>query len=88
MPWVNDVASIVHSWYLGNPTGQAIADVLFGKVNPSSKLPLTFPKRLEDTPSYGHFGSEDGTVWYAEDLFVVSPTLSFDPFQPEPCIGI
>lgn len=74
MPWVDDVAGILHSWYLGNATGSAIADVLFGKINPCAKLSLTFPKRLEDTPSYGHFGSENGTVWYAEDLFVVSTT--------------
>jgi len=53
---------LVHSWYLGNETGNAIADVLFGKVNPSAKLSLTFPRRLEDVPSYGHFGSENGTV--------------------------
>lgn len=70
MPWVDDVAAILHSWYLGNVTGTAIADVLFGKINPCAKLPLTFPKRLEDTPSYGHFGSQNGRVWYAEDLFV------------------
>jgi beta-glucosidase len=62
MPWVDSVASIVHSWYLGNETGNAIADVLFGKVNPSAKLSLTFPKRLEDVPSYLHYGSQNGKV--------------------------
>lgn len=72
MPWADTVPALVHSWYLGNATGDAIADVLFGKVNPSGKLSLTFPKRLEDTPSYGHFHSENGTVLYSEDLFVVS----------------
>ena len=71
MPWIDEVPALVHSWYLGNSTGEAIADVLFGKVNPSAKLSLTFPKRLEDTPSYGHMGSENGSVWYAENLFVV-----------------
>lgn len=70
MPWVDEVPALIHSWYLGNSTGEAIADVLFGKVNPSAKLSLTFPRRLEDTPSYGHMGSENGTVWYAENLFV------------------
>ncbi|KAG8854733.1 hypothetical protein FRB91_003186 [Serendipita sp. 411] len=70
MPWTEDVAAILHTWYLGNVTGDAIADVLFGKVNPSAKLSMTFPKRLEDTPSYGHYGTENGSVWYAEDLFV------------------
>ncbi|KAL0065948.1 hypothetical protein AAF712_007075 [Marasmius tenuissimus] len=71
MPWASKVASIVHSWYLGNATGDAIADVLFGKVNPSAKLSLTFPKKEEDLPSYGHFQhSEGGIVRYAEDLYV------------------
>lgn len=72
MPWADSVPAIVHAWYLGNATGDAIADVLFGKKNPSGKLSLTFPKRLEDIPARGHFHSENGTVLYGEDLFVVS----------------
>jgi hypothetical protein len=92
MPWVDSVPAIVHAWYLGNATGDAIADVLFGKVNPSGKLPLTFPARLEDVPSFGHFSVEDGKVLllariahsmltlvqvrYAEDIFVVSSLLN------------
>ncbi|KAG6885755.1 hypothetical protein C0993_010267 [Termitomyces sp. T159_Od127] len=70
LPWVDKVPALVHAWYLGNSTGDAIADVLFGKHNPSGKLPLTFPKRIEDVPSYGHFHSENGKVLYSEDLFV------------------
>ena len=62
MPWVNSVPAIVHAWYLGNATGDAIADVLFGKVNPSGKLSITFPARLEDVPSFGYFNVEDGKV--------------------------
>jgi len=62
MPWADSVPALVQSWYLGNATGDAIADVLFGAVNPSGKLPLTFPKRLEDVPSFGNFHSEDGKV--------------------------
>jgi beta-glucosidase len=62
MPWVDSVAAIVHAWYLGNATGDAIADVLFGKVNPSGKLSITFPARLEDVPSFAHFNVEDGKV--------------------------
>lgn len=67
MPWVDDVAAIVHAWYLGNATGEPIGDILTGKVNPSGKLSLTFAKRLEDYGSYGHFHSENGKVghpWY------------------------
>jgi len=70
MPWANSVPAIVHAWYLGNATGDAIADVLFGKVNPSGKLPITFPARLEDVPSFGHFNVDNGKVRYAEDIFV------------------
>lgn len=72
MPWASEVSSIVHAWYLGNSTGEAISDVLFGKVNPSGKMSMTFPKRLEDTPSFGHFHTEHGDVLYGEDIFVVS----------------
>ena len=76
MPWEKEVSSIVHAWYLGNSTGEAISDVLFGKVNPSGKMSMTFPKRLADTPSYGHFHTEHGDVLYGEDIFVVSTSLS------------
>jgi len=62
----------VHAWYLGNASGWSIADVLFGKQNPSGKLSLTFPKREEDIPSFGHFHTENGNILYSEDLFVVS----------------
>ena len=62
MPWVDAVPAIVHAWYLGNATGDAITDVLFGDVNPSGKLPLTFPRRLEDVPAFEHFKVENGKV--------------------------
>ncbi|KAF6758454.1 beta-glucosidase [Ephemerocybe angulata] len=70
MPWANEVPAMVHAWYLGNSTGAAIADVLFGKHNPSGKLSLTFPKREEDIPSFGHFHTENGKIIYSEDLYV------------------
>ncbi|KAG8943855.1 hypothetical protein FRC04_002478 [Tulasnella sp. 424] len=69
MPWIDQVSGLVHAWYLGNETGNAIADVLFGNVNPSGKMSMTFPKRLEDIPSYG-FGAQNGKVRYGEDLYV------------------
>jgi len=72
MPWVDMVPSIVHAWYLGNTTGDAIAQVLLGDVNPAGRLSLTFPKRLEDVPSYNSFSLENGKVRYSEDLLVVS----------------
>ncbi|TVY71516.1 putative beta-glucosidase I, partial [Lachnellula suecica] len=70
MPWEKDVAAVVHAWYGGNETGNAIADVLFGDVNPSGKLSLSFPKLVEDNPAYLSYRSERGRVLYGEDVYV------------------
>ncbi|KAF5024520.1 hypothetical protein F66182_3460 [Fusarium sp. NRRL 66182] len=70
MPWHNQAKTIIHSWYGGNEAGNAIADVVFGKVNPSGKLPITFPNRLQDGPSFLSFGSDNGRIYYSEDVFV------------------
>ena len=64
LPWADEVPSIVHAWYLGNPTGASIADVLFGNRNPAGKLSLTFPQAEEHVPSFGHFHTENGKVRY------------------------
>ncbi|KAG6825905.1 hypothetical protein H0H92_001914 [Tricholoma furcatifolium] len=82
LPWLEKVPALVHAWYLGNATGEAIADVLFGKHNPSGKLSLTFPKRLEDVPSHGHFHHEHGVVRYAEDLFVGYKHYQYRNIEP------
>lgn len=71
LPWADEVSTLVHAWYLGNATGDAIADVVIGKHNPSGKLSLTLPKRLEDVPAHGYFHSENGRVHYSEGIFVV-----------------
>jgi beta-glucosidase len=70
MPWLDQVAAVVQAWYPGQECGNAIADVLFGDVNPSGKLPQTFPVRLEDNPAYINYPGENGTVRYGEGLFV------------------
>lgn len=69
-PWVNDVKGLIQAWYGGNELGNAIADVLFGDVNPSGKLSLTFPEKVEHNPSFLNFGSTNGRVLYGEDIFV------------------
>ncbi|KAG7452963.1 glycoside hydrolase family 3 protein [Guyanagaster necrorhizus] len=70
MPWADKVGGLLQSWYSGNEAGNAIADIVFGKVNPSGRLPLTLPVRLEDVPSFLNRHSEYGKIHYREDLFV------------------
>ena len=74
MPWVNRVPSIVQSWYLGSIGGEALADVLTGKVTPSGKLPFSYPKKLEDCPAhyYGNMSYPGDSISqeYKEDILV------------------
>jgi beta-glucosidase len=70
MPWLDKVAGVVLAWYGGQEMGNAIADVLFGKVNPAGKLSETFPVRLEDNPAYINYPGENGKVYYGEGIFV------------------
>lgn len=70
MPWVGEVNGLIQAWYSGNEVGNAIADVLYGKVNPSGRLPLTLPVRVEDIPAHLNSRSENGKIHYREDLFV------------------
>ncbi len=70
MPWLNKVAAVVQAWLPGQECGNAIADVLFGRVNPSGKLTQTFPLREQDHPGYLNYPGENGHVRYGEGLFV------------------
>ncbi|KAJ5747660.1 uncharacterized protein N7511_009356 [Penicillium nucicola] len=70
MPWARDTKALLHAWYGGNETGNGIADIIFGDVNPSGKLPLTFPEFVEQNPAYLSFRSEGGRVLYGEDVYV------------------
>jgi beta-glucosidase len=68
--WINDVAAVLESWMMGQAGGAAIADVLFGRVNPSGKLAETFPLRLSDTPAHINWPGGAGEVRYGEGLFI------------------
>lgn len=70
MPWLKDAPSVLQAWYGGNETGNAIADVVFGKTNPSGKLPLSFPFRNEDNPAFLNYRSEHNRVLYGEDVYM------------------
>ncbi len=70
LPFATTVPAILEGWLLGQAGGGAIADVLFGAVNPSGKLTETIPARLADTPAYLDFPGEFGHVRYGEGLFV------------------
>ncbi len=68
--WLDRAPAVLQAWYLGQETGNAIADVLFGDVNPSGRLPTTWPRRLQDNPAYINYPGENGEVVYGEGIFV------------------
>lgn len=74
MPWLERVAAVLQGWYPGQECGNALADVLFGRVNPSGRLPQTYPVRLEDTPTFADpprsYPGEGGSVHYTEGLYI------------------
>ena len=71
MPWVAQVPAIVECWYCGSQAGNSIADVVFGKVNPSGKLPFTFPVKIEDSPAHALDAYTCGPdVKYKESIYV------------------
>jgi beta-glucosidase len=71
-PWLARVPAVLQAWYPGMEGGSALARVLFGDVNPSGKLPCTFPIKLEDSPAHalGAYPGKGGTVRYEEGLLV------------------
>ncbi len=75
-PWLDDVPVVLNAWYSGMEGGNAIASVLFGDVCPSGRLPITFPKKLSDSPAHhsgdprNYPGDEQKKVFYDEGVFV------------------
>jgi beta-glucosidase len=72
LPWVGVVPALLEAWYPGEEDGNAVAAILFGDVNPSGKLPITFPKNLNDTPAHtpAQWPGVDQVARYTEGIFV------------------
>ncbi len=86
-PWLSQVKALVHCWYLGSMSGQTLAEVLSGKVNPSGKLPVTFAKNQDDYPCF-QFGAKgypgvDKHVYYDEGIFVGYRWFNTKKVQPQ-----
>jgi beta-glucosidase len=73
MPWLDSVPAVLETWYPGMEGGSAIARAVFGDINPSGKLPVTFPKQLEDSPAHASprtYPGDKHRVYYDEELLV------------------
>ncbi|MHA1672669.1 MAG: beta-glucosidase family protein [Promethearchaeota archaeon] len=86
-PWYDDVPAILNAWYPGMMGGNAIARTLFGDVNPSGKLPVTYPKKLEDHPAHQSKRTFPGDlkakkIYYEEGIFI--GYRYFDKYSVEP----
>ena len=89
MPWEDKVPAIIQGWYLGSEAGNALADIVSGDVNPSGKLPFSFPKKLEDNGAhfYGELSYPGDSInqYYKEDILVGYrwfDTKKIDPLFP------
>ncbi len=82
--WIGDAKAIVQAWYAGMEGGNALADILFGETNPSGKLPMSFPKKLEDSPAHSlaQYPGEDLLIDHKEGVFV--GYRYFDSYEVEP----
>jgi beta-glucosidase len=93
MPWVNEVPSILQGWFLGSEAGNILASILAGDVNPSGKLPFTFPAKLADSPAHSPgafpeaFPGKGGEVTYKEGIFVGYRWFEKEKIKPLFCFG-
>jgi beta-glucosidase len=70
--WIDKAPAVLQAWYAGMEGGNALAKILFGAVNPTGKLPMTFPKKLEDVPAHklGQYPGNGVKVYYNDDIYV------------------
>jgi beta-glucosidase len=82
MPWVDDVAAVVVAYFGGEEMAGGLVDVLLGERDPGGRLPVTYPRRKEDTPSWPHYAPTDGRQTYGEGMLV--GYRGFDASEVEP----
>jgi beta-glucosidase len=82
--WARQAKGILYAWYPGMEGGNAIGKIVFGQTNPSGKLPMTFPEKLEDSPAHalGQFPGDSVNVYYNDDIYV--GYRYFDTFKVKP----
>jgi beta-glucosidase len=87
MPWASDVAAIVQLWLPGQEAGNSLADVLFGDVNPSGRLPVTVPATLSDSGAAAGYPAVEGRLAYEEGLLVGYRHFDAKAIAPLFCFG-
>jgi beta-glucosidase len=70
MPWFDDVKGVINTFFSGQAMGGALARILFGEINPSGKMTVTFPNSLEETPAFLTYPGDEGKHYYSEDIYV------------------
>jgi beta-glucosidase len=87
MPWEKNAKAIVQTWFAGQEFGNALVDILSGEVNPSGKLPTTFPAKIEDTPAFKIYPGNDLQMNYDEKLLVGYRWYETKLIKPLFCFG-
>ena len=86
-PWIHRVAGLIDAWYPGENGNTAVADIIFGKIDPSGRLPDSFAKHWRDDAAYGHFPGHDGQVLFNEGIYVGYRWFDKRHIQPRFCFG-
>ena len=87
MPWEKKAKAIIQTWFAGQEFGNALVDILSGEVNPSGKLPTTFPVKIEDTPAYKNYPGKNLQMNYDEKLLVGHRWYELNSIKPLFCFG-
>ncbi|MBD62807.1 MAG: glycosyl hydrolase family 3 [Gammaproteobacteria bacterium] len=87
MPWEHKTKTILQTWFAGQEFGNALFDILSGEVNPSGKLPTSFPKNIEDTPAFNSYPGKNLQMDYEEKLLVGYKWYEKHSIKPLFCFG-